>query len=90
MHSSTGICGFPTSARSALLFRVPALTEDAAKRELVDRAGIEFDPGVVKVFLSLEGIPELESFAKVHEDEPAADAVEKKSRAWDLFSSFSK
>ena len=29
----------------------PALTEDAAKRELVDRAGIEFDPGVLKVFL---------------------------------------
>ena len=68
----------------------PALTEDAAKRELVNRAGIEFDPGVVKVFLSLEGIPELESFAKVDGDEPASGAEVKNSRAWDLFSSFSK
>lgn len=68
----------------------PAFTEEAAKRELVNRAGIEFDPGVVKVFLSLEGIPELESFAKVEGDEPAAGAEVKKSRAWDLFSGFSK
>jgi len=62
----------------------PALTEDAAQRELVDRAGIEFDPGVVQVFLSLEGIPELESFAKVNEDWAAPET--KKSRGWDLFS----
>src|SRR5215203_1584894 len=68
----------------------PALTEDAAKRELVDRAGIEFDPAVVKVFLSLEGIPELESFAKVEGDWTEPETVEKKSRSWDLFSSFSK
>src|SRR5918993_5046757 len=32
----------------------PALTEEAARRELVDRAGIEFDPAVVNVFLSLD------------------------------------
>lgn len=31
----------------------PALSEDAARRELKNRAGIEFDPGVVSVFLSL-------------------------------------
>ena len=31
----------------------PALSEEAARRELIDRAGIEFDPAVVKVFLSL-------------------------------------
>ena len=65
-----------------------ALTEDAAKRELVDRAGIEFDPAVVKVFLSLEGIPELESFAKVDEELAGPDTAEKKNRGWDLFSSF--
>jgi HD-GYP domain-containing protein (c-di-GMP phosphodiesterase class II) len=64
----------------------PALSEDDAKRELVDRAGIEFDPGVVKVFLSLEGIAELRSFAAVHEDEPPVDAVEQKSGAWNMFS----
>ena len=31
----------------------PALSEEAARRELIDRAGLEFDPGVVKMFLSL-------------------------------------
>lgn len=31
----------------------PAMTEDAARRAVMDGAGIEFDPGVVKVFLSL-------------------------------------
>ena len=65
-----------------------ALTEDAARRELMDGAGIELDPAIVNVFLSLEGIPELESFAKVAEDEPETAAT--KSSAWDLFSSFSK
>ncbi|HJP92598.1 MAG TPA: HD domain-containing phosphohydrolase [Pyrinomonadaceae bacterium] len=33
----------------------PALNDEEARRELVHRAGIEFDPGVVSVFLSLEG-----------------------------------
>ncbi len=67
----------------------PALTEDAAKRVIVDRAGIEFDPGVVKVFLSLEGIPELESFAKIDEDLAALDTAAEKNRGEDLFSSYS-
>ena len=31
----------------------PALSEEEARRELIDRAGIELDPAVVKVFLSL-------------------------------------
>ena len=66
----------------------PALTEEAARRELIDRAGIEFDPGVVNIFLSLDMFPELESFAKPEGDEPPAEQ-EKKSRTWDLFS-FSK
>jgi HD-GYP domain-containing protein (c-di-GMP phosphodiesterase class II) len=30
-----------------------AFSEEAAKRELMSRAGIEFDPGVVSMFLSL-------------------------------------
>ena len=38
-----------------------AFTREAARRELMDRAGIEFDPGVVSVFLTIEGFPELES-----------------------------
>src|SRR6185503_13158455 len=67
----------------------PALTEEAARRELIDRAGIEFDPGVVSVFLSLEPISEMASFAKNGDDVPASETVETKSRSWDLFS-FSK
>src|SRR5256714_2762340 len=32
----------------------PALSDEEARRELVQRAGIEFDPAVVNVFLSLQ------------------------------------
>jgi HD-GYP domain-containing protein (c-di-GMP phosphodiesterase class II) len=68
----------------------PALTEEAARNELIDRCGIEFDPAVVSVFLSLEHISEMSSFARLSEEEsPADEAVEKKNRVWDLFS-FSK
>ncbi|HEX3249699.1 MAG TPA: HD domain-containing phosphohydrolase [Pyrinomonadaceae bacterium] len=66
-----------------------ALTAEAARRELIDRAGIEFDPNVVRVLLGLEGLPELESFAKTETDEPVAEPVTK-GRGWDLFSSFSE
>lgn len=65
----------------------PALTEEAARRELIDRAGIEFDPGVVNAFLSLDRFDELDSFAKVGVEAPP-EVVESKSRAWDLFSPF--
>ncbi len=33
----------------------PALSDVAAKREIVNLAGVEFDPGVVSMFLSLNG-----------------------------------
>jgi HD-GYP domain-containing protein (c-di-GMP phosphodiesterase class II) len=39
-----------------------AISESEAKRYLVEWAGIEFDPKVVKAFLSLDGLKELESF----------------------------
>ena len=64
-----------------------ALTVEAARRELNDRAGIEFDPSVVNVFLKLDGLPELESFAKPVDAEPAPEA--KSNHKWDMFSSFS-
>jgi HD-GYP domain-containing protein (c-di-GMP phosphodiesterase class II) len=64
-----------------------AMTADRAKRELIDRAGIEFDPGVVSVFLSLEPLQEFESFAKPAED--LEETPVKKTDGWDLFSSFS-
>ena len=68
----------------------PALTEEAARRELSNGAGIEFDPAVVHVFLRLEPFPELDSFAKIEIDEPLDDTIVKPRAGWDLFSSFSQ
>src|SRR5829696_3933933 len=65
----------------------PAMTEEEARRVLMDGAGIEFDPAVVQVFLALEPFPELESFATTEADEPV---IESRSGGWDLFSSFTK
>jgi HD-GYP domain-containing protein (c-di-GMP phosphodiesterase class II) len=48
----------------------PALTKEAARREVIDGAGIEFDPAIVNVFLKLDGLPELESFAKIENTDP--------------------
>jgi len=64
-----------------------ALTAEAARRELIDRAGIEFDPNVVSVFLKLDGLPELESFAKSDTDGPVEEI--QASHKWDMFSSYS-
>ena len=66
-----------------------AMAVEVARGVLIDGAGIEFDPAVVNVFLSLDSFPELESFAKPEAEEPAAEPV-KQSRSWDLFGSFSK
>jgi HD-GYP domain-containing protein (c-di-GMP phosphodiesterase class II) len=42
----------------------PAHTEEEARQHLMQWAGLEFDPRVVRAFLSLATIPELKSFAK--------------------------
>ncbi|MBD0373374.1 MAG: HD domain-containing protein [Pyrinomonadaceae bacterium] len=42
----------------------PARTEADARRHLTDWAGIEFDPRIVRAFLSLNQIAELQSHAK--------------------------
>lgn len=39
-----------------------AISEAAAKKYLTEWAGLEFDPSVVKAFLSLEGLKELAAF----------------------------
>ena len=39
-----------------------AISASEARRYLVGWSGIEFDPKVVKIFLSLDGLPELESY----------------------------
>ncbi len=44
----------------------PARTKREALQELVAWAGIEFDPRVVNVLVSLDSIPELESIAEPH------------------------
>src|SRR5215813_6011081 len=66
----------------------PALTAEAARSELIDRAGIVFDPSVVSVFLSLERFPELDSFAKVETVEPGEETAGEppaiSGRGWDL------
>jgi HD-GYP domain-containing protein (c-di-GMP phosphodiesterase class II) len=42
----------------------PARTEEEAREHLTDWAGLEFDPRVVRAFLALPQIPELNSYAK--------------------------
>src|SRR4030095_11620889 len=61
-----------------------AMTVAAANRPVSDRAGIEFDPAVVRVFLLLEPMRELQSYAKPN----AANEQGAKSQDWDLFSLF--
>ena len=61
----------------------PALSEEKARREILEWTGIEFDPRIVKVFLALEPISDLESFALTE-----ASVGSRTNRAWDLFSSF--
>jgi HD-GYP domain-containing protein (c-di-GMP phosphodiesterase class II) len=45
----------------------PARTIEEARRHLVEWAGLEFDPQVVRVFLSLSGLVELQSYAPSEE-----------------------
>ncbi len=42
----------------------PARTQEEARKHLSEWAGLEFDPRVVRVFLSLDSIPELNSYAE--------------------------
>jgi len=64
-----------------------ALTAEMARKEIVDRAGIEFDPAVVNVFLTVGPIPELESFAKT-DLPPFEEQPDTTKETWNLFSSF--
>ena len=64
----------------------PALRAEAATAEIVQRAGIEFDPSVVDAFLVMTPVKELESFAKSDLD-AFTEIVEAKQASWNLFSS---
>ena len=50
-----------------------AISAEDARKYLIEWAGIEFDPKVVKQFLALEGLLELESYAG-REEKPAQQA----------------
>ena len=62
----------------------PAMSEEEARRQIIECAAIEFDPAVVTVLLSLRDLEELRSFAKP--EEPLVAAPERDN--WTLFSSF--
>ncbi|HEY0324075.1 MAG TPA: HD domain-containing phosphohydrolase [Pyrinomonadaceae bacterium] len=57
------VCDSYAALTDARAFR-PARTEQEARRHLTDWAGIEFDPRVVRAFLSLNQIAELKSHTK--------------------------
>lgn len=60
-----------------------AMTEEDARARIVERAAIEFDPAVVEVFLSLQDLEELRSYAK-----PVDDSAATVDDGWNLFSLF--
>jgi HD-GYP domain-containing protein (c-di-GMP phosphodiesterase class II) len=57
----------------------PAGTEAEARKHLTLWAGLEFDPQVVRAFLSLEGLAELRSFARA--EKMRAEATQEASNA---------
>lgn len=62
----------------------PALSEEEARRVIIELTAIEFDPAVVTVLLSLGDLEELRSFAQPEEPVSAGEIDE----GWTLFSSF--
>jgi len=73
----------------------PALTEADARRHLTEWAGLEFDPQVVRAFLTLDNLPALRSYATnrtedapvaaaTTQDEPAGDASNGNAEEWNV------
>lgn len=58
----------------------PALAEEEVRKHLQEWAGLEFDPRVVRAFLSLPVIPELNSYAKKQES-PEFEALSLESNS---------
>ena len=73
-----------TALTDARPFR-QALTVEAARQEIIEWTGIEFDPRVANLFLSLTDMPELGSFARDESEQSEAPET-----GWNLFSSFVK
>lgn len=53
----------------------PALTEEEARKHLVEWAGLEFDPQVVRAFLTLHNLPALRSYARREEEFTPTDTA---------------
>ncbi|HEV2800496.1 MAG TPA: HD domain-containing phosphohydrolase [Pyrinomonadaceae bacterium] len=56
-----------------------ALTEADARRHLSEWAGLEFDPQVVRAFLTLKNLPALRSYATQKEDAPVSTTLEEET-----------
>ena len=67
-----------------------AFTESQAREQLIEGSAIEFDPEVVTVLLSLEGLEELRSHARREEVVPESDETtnQKTDNEIKLFSSY--
>jgi HD-GYP domain-containing protein (c-di-GMP phosphodiesterase class II) len=65
----------------------PAMSADAARGLIIERAGIEFDPAVVTALLSLEDLEELRSYAASETGAAVAEPQQNEDE-WKLFSSF--
>lgn len=69
----------------------PAMSEEKARAQIIERAAIEFDPAVVTVLLSLRELEELRSFAPT--EEPLvinAAPTATTNDDWNLFALFMK
>ena len=67
----------------------PAMSKEKAREHMAEWAGIEFDPGVVNLLLSLDPIAELESFAASQAETGLVESSPPE-REWNLFSSFGR
>jgi len=65
----------------------PALKEEEARAQIIERAAIEFDPAVVATLLTLQDVEEMRSFAKTEESVAPAPTT---NDDWNLFASFMK
>jgi HD-GYP domain-containing protein (c-di-GMP phosphodiesterase class II) len=59
----------------------PAQTEEEARRHLTEWAGLEFDPHVVRAFLSLARLAELNSYATGTEQEAEIQSSEERAES---------
>ena len=66
-----------------------ALTEEAARKEIANLAGIEFDPAVATALLALPDVEELRSHAKINDPFAVPEASDSNQNST-LFSSFLK